>query len=74
MNLFKTKCQQENDEDNEESGGGDGRDDAEYDSMLISTGGDLLPVLTSIACTGKIAFFPGYLASVIPKLQRRLVR
>jgi len=41
--------------------------------MLITTGGDLLPVLTSIACTGKIPFFPAYLGSIIPKLQKRLV-
>ncbi|CAF4548920.1 unnamed protein product, partial [Rotaria magnacalcarata] len=32
----------------------------------------LLPVLTSIACAGNVQFFPGYLASVIPKLQKRL--
>ncbi|CAF3140795.1 unnamed protein product [Rotaria socialis] len=75
--AYKTKCQQESDEDNEENGGGegrdqDGRDDAEYDAMLITTGGDLLPVLTSIACAGNVQFFPGYLASVIPKLQKRL--
>ncbi|CAF3940802.1 unnamed protein product [Adineta steineri] len=72
---YKTKCQQEDDEDNEESGDGreqDGDDDAEYDAMLISTGGDLLPILTSIACTGKVAFLPGYLHSIIPKLQKRL--
>ncbi len=82
MSIFfislKTKCQQENEEDNEENGGGDsreqdGRDDAEYDAMLISTAGDLLPVLTSIACTGNVPFFPAYLASIIPKLQKRLV-
>ena len=77
--LSKTKCQQEDDEENEENGAGDsreqdGRDDAEYDAMLITTGGDLLPVLTSIACTGKVPFFPAYLASIIPKLQKRLVR
>ena len=76
--LLQTKCQQEDDEDNEEAGGGDsreqdGRDDAEYDAMLISTGGDLLPILTSIACTGKVPFLPGYLSSIIPKLQKRLV-
>jgi hypothetical protein len=41
--------------------------------MLITTGGDLLPVLTSIACIGKIPFFPAYLGSIIPKLQKRLV-
>jgi hypothetical protein len=41
--------------------------------MLISTGGDLLPVLTSIACVGKVSFFPSYLGSIIPKLQKRLV-
>jgi hypothetical protein len=41
--------------------------------MLISTAGDLLPALTSIACTGKVPFFPAYLASTIPKLQKRLV-
>lgn len=74
---YKTKCQQDNDDENEEAGGGDsreqdGRDDAEYDAMLISTGGDLLPVLTSIACTGRVPFLPGYLASIIPKLQKRL--
>ena len=73
--AYKTKCQQENDEDDEEGDGReqDGRDDAEYDAMLITTGGDLLPVLTSIACTGKVPFFPAYLASTIPKLQKRLV-
>jgi hypothetical protein len=75
--AYKTKCQQENDDENEETGGGDnreqdGRDDAEYDAMLISTGGDLLPVLTSIACVGKVSFFPSYLGSIIPKLQKRL--
>ncbi|UJR22054.1 hypothetical protein I4U23_025122 [Adineta vaga] len=74
---YKTKCQQEDDDENEENGGGDsreqdGRDDAEYDAMLISTGGDLLPILTSIACAGKVSFLPGYLASIIPKLQKRL--
>jgi hypothetical protein len=41
--------------------------------MLITTGGDLLPVLTSIACIGKVPFFPNYLSSIIPKLQKRLV-
>lgn len=41
--------------------------------MLITTGGDLLPVLTSIASAGKVPFFPAYLASIIPKLQKRLV-
>ena len=73
--FFQTKCQQENDDENDEGDGReqDGRDDAEYDAMLILTGGDLLPVLTSIACTGKVAFLPGYLSSIIPKLQRRLV-
>ncbi|CAF4599705.1 unnamed protein product, partial [Rotaria sp. Silwood2] len=75
--AYKTKCQQESDDENDENAGGDsreqdGRDDAEYDAMLISTGGDLLPVLTSIACTGKVQFFPGYLSSIIPKLQKRL--
>ncbi|CAF1179561.1 unnamed protein product [Rotaria sordida] len=75
--AYKTKCQQENDDENDENAGGDsreqdGRDDAEYDAMLISTGGDLLPILTSIACTGKVQFFPGYLSSIIPKLQKRL--
>lgn len=73
--FFKAKCQQEDDEDNDEGDGReqDGRDDAEYDAMLISTAGDLLPALTSIACAGKVQFFPGYLSSVIPKLQKRLV-
>ena len=76
----QTKCQQESDDEDDENGGGggdgreqDGRDDAEYDAMLISTGGDLLPVITSIACAGKVPFFPSYLSSVIPKLQKRLV-
>jgi hypothetical protein len=80
--ILKTKCQQEVDDDDDygdenSTGDGreqDGRDDAEYDAMLISTGGDLLPVLTSIACTGNVSFFPAYLSSIIPKLQRRLVR
>ena len=75
--LFKkAKCQQENDDENEDDDGrdNDGRDDAEYDAMLISTAGDLLPALTSIACTGKVPFYPTYLGSIIPKLQKRLVR
>lgn len=77
--AYKTKCQQENDEDVDDTSNGDsrehdGHDDAEYDAMLISTGGDLLPILTAIACQGKVGFFPGYLGSIIPKLQRRLVR
>ncbi|CAF0845274.1 unnamed protein product [Adineta ricciae] len=72
---YKTKCQQDDDDENEDGGDGreqDGRDDAEYDAMLISTGGDLLPILTSIACTGKVPFLPVYLSSIIPKLQKRL--
>jgi hypothetical protein len=80
LDFIQTKCQQDNDDDNEENSGGggdnreqDGRDDAEYDAMLITTGGDLLPVLTSIGCTGKVPFFPAYLSSIIPKLQKRLV-
>ncbi|CAF1456207.1 unnamed protein product [Rotaria sp. Silwood1] len=73
--AYKTKCQQENDDENDDDSDSrehDGRDDAEYDAMLISTGGDLLPILTSIACIGKVQFFPGYLSSIIPKLQKRL--
>ncbi|CAF1429472.1 unnamed protein product, partial [Didymodactylos carnosus] len=72
---YKTKCQQENDDENDDGGDAreqDGQDDAEYDVMLILTGDDLLPVLTSIACTEKVAFFPAYLASIILKLQKRL--
>ena len=74
--LSQTKCQQDDDDENEDGGDSreqDGRDDAEYDAMLISTGGDLLPILTSIACTGKVSFLPVYLSSIIPKLQKRLV-
>ena len=74
--FSQTKCQQDDDDENEDGGDGreqDGRDDAEYDAMLISTGGDLLPILTSIACTGKVSFLPVYLSSIIPKLQKRLV-
>ncbi|CAF1035364.1 unnamed protein product, partial [Didymodactylos carnosus] len=65
---YKTTCQKE-DNDEDES---DGKNDAEYDAMLIETGGDLLPAITAIACQGKLPFFPQYLATVIPKLQRRL--
>jgi hypothetical protein len=61
--AYKTKCQQESDEDNEENDSReqDGRDDAEYDAMLITTGGYLLHLLTSIAFAVKFPFFQTYI-------------